>query len=75
MRKLPLIGIALLAFLNGCTSDRVAYAPSEDSVRVASVGVYGYQPSLADSNYLGAVDNWYAGTPNYYSPASFAAWN
>lgn len=71
MRDFIIVGTILLS-LAGCTNQEVLIEPSNTGY-ISSVGVYGYSPYWEDNYYYGVNTNWYAGTPDYFSPSVYTS--
>ena len=72
MGRLILWSVASILFISGCTSTELSVNPTNTGY-ISSVGLYGYSPSWNDNYYYGVNTNWYAGTPDYFSPSSYTS--
>lgn len=72
---MKIIWVVLFAgsLLSGCTTTDVEFVePVTNTGYISSVSLYGYSPNWSENYYYGVNTNWYAGTPDYYSPSIYS---
>lgn len=55
----------------GCTVTTERYLAPYNTGYISSVAVYGQTPYWGDNYVYGINSNWYAGTPDYFSPSVY----